>query len=97
MASSVSRYQEERLRISGQGVDVFYWREGNTEIDFVVRKANRVTALEIKSGSPRGSRAGLTAFTKRYASAKTLTVGGPEFSLQEFLEAPLPQGIFLGA
>jgi predicted AAA+ superfamily ATPase len=80
---------------AGQGLDVFYWREGNEEVDFVVRKANRLAALEVKTGALRGSRSGLAAFTKRYASAKTLTVGGSEFSLQQFLEAPLPQGVFL--
>lgn len=82
-------------RGADEGVDVFYWREGHEEVDFVARKGARVTAIEVKSGSRRMAQPGLAAFTKRYATAKTLTVGSPQFSLQQFLEAPLPQGTFL--
>jgi predicted AAA+ superfamily ATPase len=84
-------------RGASEGVDVFYWREGHEEVDFVVRKGTRVTAIEVKSGSRRMAQPGLTAFARRYATAKTLTVGGSEFGLQRFLETPLPQGTLLGA
>ena len=81
---------------TGQGIEVFYWREGHEEVDFVVRRGARVTAIEVKSGSRRLAQPGLAALTKRYATAKTLTVGSPELSLQRFLETPLPQAALLG-
>ena len=70
------------------GVDVHYWREGNQEVDFVLRKGNKLTAVEVKSGARPHARSGLDEFAKRYP-AKTLVVGGPDLSLREFLEAPV--------
>ena len=77
---------------TSQGAEVFYWRDGHEEADFVVRHGARVTAIEVKSGGHRMTQPGLAAFVKHYAAAKTLTVGSPEWSLQQFLEAPLHAG-----
>ncbi|MBI4597633.1 MAG: ATP-binding protein [Candidatus Omnitrophica bacterium] len=84
-------------RGASEGVEVFYWREGNEEVDFVARKGAGVTAIEVKSGSRRMAHPGLTAFIKRYPVAKTITVGGSALSVQQFLEAPLAQGTLLGS
>lgn len=82
---------------TGEGLEVFYWREGHEEVDFVVRKGARVTAIEVKSGARRMAQPGLTAFVKHTAAAKTLTVGSPAFSLQQFLEAPLSQATLVSS
>lgn len=74
------------------GVDVYYWRDGNHEVDFILRKGTRLTAIEVKSGKPRTSHSGLTEFARRYR-ARTLVVGSPELGLQEFLAVPLQQWI----
>lgn len=71
------------------GINVYYWREGNDEVDFVLRKGNRVTAIEVKSGSKWSSLPGLSEFLKRYPSARTCVVGGPDLGLQQFLETPI--------
>lgn len=71
------------------GYETYYWRQGNWEVDFVLRKGNQLLALEVKSGKRRTSRPGLDAFAKAHRSARTLVVGGPELSLQDFLETPL--------
>jgi predicted AAA+ superfamily ATPase len=82
---------------TAQGIEVFYWREGSDEVDFVVRKGTRVTAIEVKSGAQRRSHSGLTAFIKRYPTAKTMLVGTSEFALQNFLETPLAVAALLSA
>lgn len=74
------------------GVEVYYWREGNEEVDFVLRKGARLTAIEVKTGRRRLAPSGLTAFSRRYGS-KTLVVGDPELSLRDFLEAPILQWV----
>ena len=33
--------------------EVFYWRDGNNEVDFVLRKDGKVVALEVKSNHER--------------------------------------------
>lgn len=77
---------------AGQNLDVFYWREGNEEVDFVVRKGPHVTAIEVTtSGARRRRRPGLEAFARRYPSAKTVVVGGSGLDLRRFLETPLVQ------
>ncbi len=32
------------------GLGLFYWREGNFEVDFIVKKGRRICALKVKSG-----------------------------------------------
>lgn len=71
------------------GVDVHYWREGNHEVDFVLRKGKQVAALEVKSGRKRAAVSGLAEFKKRRPSAKTVEVGSNGIPLQQFLEAPV--------
>ena len=71
-----------------EGVDVYYWREGNREVDFVLHKGNRITAVEVKSGSKPFVQSGLDEFSRRYGS-KTLLVGSSGVSLHKFLETPV--------
>jgi predicted AAA+ superfamily ATPase len=72
-----------------EGVKVYYWREGNNEVDFVLRKGNAVTAIEVKGGQTRLGAQGLSAFKKRYPRAKTLVVGAGGMELKEFLETSI--------
>lgn len=69
--------------------ELFYWREGNREVDFVVRSGKRLVALEVKSGSPRGARSGLDAFAASFQPARMLLVGGDGIEVGEFLRMPL--------
>ena len=59
---------------------VIYWREGDSEVDFVVARGRDIWAIEVKSGRT----AGLTQFRNRYPEAHTLLVGGQGIPLEEF-------------
>jgi len=72
-----------------EGVDIYYWRDGNNEVDFVLRKGNSLTAVEVKSGQKRLGSNGLTAFKERYPRAKPIIVGTGGIGLKEFFETPL--------
>ncbi len=76
-----------------QGIEVYYWREANKEVDFVIRKGNKITAIEVKSGRKCGSLPGITKFLTHYSLARTVIVGSPELSLQEFLETPISKWV----
>lgn len=67
---------------------VFYWRDGNHEVDFVVRSGRRLTAIEVKSGRPRDARPGMAAFTAAHPEARPLLVGGDGIPVEEFLSRP---------
>ncbi len=72
-----------------RGIRIFYWREGNHEVDFVLCKGKTVVAVEVKSGKIRRTLPGLTEFAGRARVKKTIVVGGPELGLQKFLETPV--------
>lgn len=65
--------------------EVFYWREGNREVDFVIRSGKVVVGLEVKSGRTSGRLAGLGGFTEAFRPTRTLLVGGDGIPLEEFL------------
>ncbi len=69
--------------------ELFYWREGDQEVDFVVRSGRAVLAIEVKSGLARASRSGLDAFTRRFGHSRRLVVGGDGVELESFLSRPI--------
>jgi predicted AAA+ superfamily ATPase len=69
--------------------ELFYWRDGDLEVDFVVRAGRRVTAIEVKSGRRRGRLSGLEAFSAAFHPDRKLLVGGDGMPLESFLERPV--------
>ncbi len=63
---------------------LFYWRQGNQEVDFVVEKAGKVIGLEVKSGSS-GETSGMQAFRDKFSPQKVLLVGKTGIPWSEFL------------
>lgn len=55
----------QMLQLPGE---LFYWREKNSEVDFVYRYQGRLYAIEVKSGR-RKSAKGLEAFMKQFPDA----------------------------
>ena len=68
--------------------EVFYWRDRNAEVDFVVRAGKSVTAIEVKSGRAREGFAGLAAFGAAVPKARKVVVGADGVSVEEFLRRP---------
>jgi predicted AAA+ superfamily ATPase len=64
--------------------DLFYWREGNQEVDFVLQKGNKTIVIEVKSGRNKHS-TGIAAFSQRFNPAKILLVGREGIAIDEFL------------
>ena len=73
----------------GTNVEIYYWRERNREVDFVLKSGRSIVALEIKSGRARQSLAGLEAFSKEFKVTRKLLVGSTGISLEEFLLNPI--------
>lgn len=69
--------------------EVFYWRRGKAEVDYVLRRGAAVVAIEVKSGMKARRLSGLASFTRAHASARALVVGGEGVRLEEFLLAPI--------
>lgn len=67
---------------------VYYWRNRNREVDFVIRTGRTLTAIEVKSGRSPDTFPGLTAFDKEFGPDRSLLVGEDGIPLQEFLSRP---------
>jgi len=74
---------------AGGVCQLFYWREGNREVDFVTRAGRTVTAIEVKSGRPRDALPGLAAFAESHRRTRALLVGGDGIPVEEFLARPV--------
>jgi predicted AAA+ superfamily ATPase len=55
------------------GENLYYWREGNDEVDFVLKKGKKIFAVEVKSNRKR-SQKGLDKFVAKYPSAKKIII-----------------------
>jgi len=70
--------------------ELCWWREGNSEVDWVVRPGRLIRgrdtpiAIEVKIGNPRGSR-GTVAFTHAHRGARSLVVGAGGIGVEDFL------------
>lgn len=68
---------------------VFYWRDRNREVDFVVSAGRTLTAIEVKSGRGRQSLPGMAAFANVFQPTRRLLIGWNGIAVGEFLSKPV--------
>lgn len=72
--------------------ELYYWREANLEVDFVLKKDEKLIALEVKSGVTTTNK-GMGAFIKKYPQATPLVVGTGGLPIADFLNLG-PENLF---
>ena len=72
-----------------EGVEVYYWREKNREVDFVLKKGNRLAAIEVISGHFSKTHSGLGAFQKQWPESKAWIIGKGGLQLSDFMKSRL--------
>ncbi|MGZ5279020.1 MAG: DUF4143 domain-containing protein [Pseudobdellovibrionaceae bacterium] len=65
--------------------EVFYWRQDNLEVDYVVPYDGDLFAIEVTSGRSKSSK-GLAEFVKHYKTAKPIYI--TQENIQKFLISP---------
>jgi predicted AAA+ superfamily ATPase len=65
--------------------EILYWRDRNKEVDFVVARGEKLTAIEVKSGRRRDGLPGMTAFESAHGPTRKLLIGGDGTPLDAFL------------
>lgn len=85
--SAVGAYLLNQAEI--YGYNVYYWRENNDEVDFVLENRDKeLLAIEVKSGH-RIDNAGVHVFEQKFHPIHTFIVGSNAFTTEEFLSIPL--------
>jgi predicted AAA+ superfamily ATPase len=92
--SAVGAYLVNEARRDSR-IKVYYWRDGDDEVDFVIKQgASRLLGIEVKSNPLASGWQGLALFGKKFPTAKTVLVGGQGIPLEDFFRTPLEE--FLG-
>ena len=73
----------------GTQIEVYYWRERNREVDFVVKSGRLTVAIEVKSGTTKQNLPGMEALSKTFRINRKLLVGGDGIPIEEFLSKPV--------
>lgn len=68
--------------------EVFYWRERDNEVDFVIKSEHKCIAIEVKSGR-RGTNKGLPLFDKTFHPDLSFVVGTEGIGLEDFLRCDI--------
>jgi len=68
-----------------ENYSLYYWRERNVEVDFVIEYKNKLMAIEVKTGMIK-AHAGLASFQQQFNPAKLLLVGNGGLPIEEFLQ-----------
>ena len=66
-------------------LDLFYWREGNYEVDFILQSGDKLIPIEVKSSTKPASLKGIEKFSHKFPCHQILTVGGQGIPLETFL------------
>jgi hypothetical protein len=67
-----------------QDFKLYYWRERNEEVDFVMEHRGKIVAIEVKSGAEKAM-PGLKKFKDKYPSTKLYATGSSGIPLETFL------------
>tara|TARA_R110000868_G_scaffold158036_3_gene385772 strand:+ start:17076 stop:18254 length:1179 start_codon:yes stop_codon:yes gene_type:complete len=73
----------------GKNIELYYWRDKNKEVDFVLQQGEKLTGIEVKSGSKQTALPGMAEFKKQYDPDKVLLVGAQGLPLEIFLQTPI--------
>jgi len=65
-------------------INLFYWRDRNDEVDFVIERNGKLVGIEVKSTSLRNKR-GMTAFQKRFSPFKIICIDERRIPWFEFI------------
>jgi len=64
---------------------VYYWRDRNDEVDFIMEKQGKIIAIEVKSSFSKNKK-GMLAFKNKFNPDKTYFIDNKSLSWNEFLK-----------
>lgn len=79
--------------IRGTQIELFYWREGDKEVDFVLQLGEKLIAIEVKTGQESIRHSGIDSFVKQFNPKRILLVGDQGVPIKAFLSTA-PMSLF---
>lgn len=76
-------------QVIGHDIGLYYWAKSNQELDFVLVKGNKITAIEVKSGTSRVTVPGIESFAREFKVSRKLLVGAQGIPITEFITTPV--------
>jgi predicted AAA+ superfamily ATPase len=73
------------------GMTLYYWRDGQDEVDFVLEWQKKQVAIEVKSYTTPHKPSGMKAFCQHYPQVRSLVIDGQNLTLERFLTTPITQ------
>lgn len=67
-----------------EGINLYYWRDGNFEVDFVLEFKNKIVGIEVKTGKSKFT-SGINRFKENYNPHKIYLISENGLSWKEFL------------
>ncbi len=77
-------------QIVGTSIQLFYWRRGDDEVDFILQKGNTIIALEVKTQG-LAKTAAINAFAHEFHPQKILQIGGQGIPLERFFSMSISE------
>ncbi len=69
----------------GTKIEIFYWKDGGKEVDFIMRKGDALVVVGINDNQKEPLIAGLEGFSKQFKSQRKFLVGEGGMPIEEFL------------
>ncbi len=63
---------------------LYYWREGNLEVDFVLERGDQLIGIEVKTGASKYTK-GMQGFAKKFHPKRVYLIDNKQLSWEEFL------------
>jgi len=74
---------------------LYYWRDKNAEMDFVIRYGKKIFGIEVKNNTDKIAVINREKFTARFPGARLILVGDSGITFEEFMRSSLSQ-LFAG-
>lgn len=68
----------------GTRTEIFYWKEGNRSVDFIVRKGKKLIVIDLNTSRKGKNSQGIDIFEEKYNPTKILLIGEGGIPVEEF-------------
>ncbi len=75
----------------GKDIELFYWRDGPDEVDFILKKGGNIVAIEVKAGLKNDSLKGMGTFIQNFPKSKPILIGTGGIPVEEFFRIEIEE------